>query len=269
VDAATRLSWARIVLAEVAPALLAGAEGEALVPVLADLLRPETAAGLGTVATRTHHSERFTDRPSEGPRDDAPAAAPPPGHGTEGDQAAVGDDVVAPSAAARGAAATAWGGLLFLLNTADAAGLPGRLAAEEALSARPLSWSVQRLGTRLVPALLDDPAVLALAGVDPDLPAPADPAPTWAEDAALDAAAAVWAAVTVALVDGPGERTAAETADRVRAIAARPATVRREPGWVEVELPLETVDLDVRRAGLDLDPGWVWWLGQVVRFGYG
>jgi hypothetical protein len=35
-----------------------------------------------------------------------------------------------------------------------------------------------------------------------------------------------------------------------------------------VHLSLDDVDLDVRRAGLDGDPGWVWWLGQVVRFVY-
>jgi hypothetical protein len=28
------------------------------------------------------------------------------------------------------------------------------------------------------------------------------------------------------------------------------------------------VDTGVRLAGLDLDPGFVWWLGAVVRFRY-
>jgi hypothetical protein len=28
------------------------------------------------------------------------------------------------------------------------------------------------------------------------------------------------------------------------------------------------VDMTVRRAGLDLDPGWVPWLGRVVQFHY-
>jgi hypothetical protein len=34
-------------------------------------------------------------------------------------------------------------------------------------------------------------------------------------------------------------------------------------------MPLDSVDLDIRRAGLDLDPGWVPWLGVVVRYRYG
>lgn len=38
---------------------------------------------------------------------------------------------------------------------------------------------------------------------------------------------------------------------------------------VEVFYPLDAVRLDVRRAGLDIDPGWLPWLGKVVRFHYG
>jgi hypothetical protein len=33
-------------------------------------------------------------------------------------------------------------------------------------------------------------------------------------------------------------------------------------------MPLNTVDIDIRRAGLDIDPGWIGWLGSVVRFCY-
>ena len=39
-------------------------------------------------------------------------------------------------------------------------------------------------------------------------------------------------------------------------------------GWVELRLPLDAVSPDLRRAGLDLDPGWLPWLGAVVRFVY-
>jgi hypothetical protein len=41
-----------------------------------------------------------------------------------------------------------------------------------------------------------------------------------------------------------------------------------EPGWVEVMLDLNEIDVDIRVAGLDLDPGWVPWLGAAVRFRY-
>jgi hypothetical protein len=48
----------------------------------------------------------------------------------------------------------------------------------------------------------------------------------------------------------------------------RMATMVLAPGTIEVSFSLDDVDLRVRRAGLDLDPGFVWWLGSVVRFRY-
>ena len=53
------------------------------------------------------------------------------------------------------------------------------------------------------------------------------------------------------------------------------ANLVHRPGWVscsqthvEVWMPLSDIDLRIRRAGLDIDPGWVPWLGQVIRFHY-
>jgi hypothetical protein len=37
---------------------------------------------------------------------------------------------------------------------------------------------------------------------------------------------------------------------------------------LDVVLPLAAADLRIRRAGLDLDPGWLPWLGRVVQFKY-
>lgn len=51
-------------------------------------------------------------------------------------------------------------------------------------------------------------------------------------------------------------------------IAARTACVSGDPGWLEVAFDADAVDVDVRVAGLDLDPGWIPWLGCVVRFRY-
>lgn len=50
--------------------------------------------------------------------------------------------------------------------------------------------------------------------------------------------------------------------------AERPARVRASPSHVDVHLRLAEVDLELRRGGLDLDPGWLPWLGRVVRFHY-
>ena len=54
----------------------------------------------------------------------------------------------------------------------------------------------------------------------------------------------------------------------VEEVAARYGEIVAEPGWIDVHLRLEDIDLDVRLAGLDFDPGWIPWLGCVVRFVY-
>jgi hypothetical protein len=74
-----------------------------------------------------------------------------------------------------------------------------------------------------------------------------------------------WAAVTAEALD----RTGSDHGVVVAAVARRRGRIDHSPGWVDVHLELDQVDIDVRRAGLDLDPGWVPWLGTVVRFIYG
>jgi hypothetical protein len=56
---------------------------------------------------------------------------------------------------------------------------------------------------------------------------------------------------------------------RLRATCRRATTIVAEPGWIEAHLRLDEVDLAVRRAGIDRDPGFVPCLGMVVRFVYG
>ena len=60
----------------------------------------------------------------------------------------------------------------------------------------------------------------------------------------------------------------ATPADAMAWLAQRPATLRIEPGWVEVCFEHEQVDTRVRRLALDLDPGWVPLCQAVVRFRY-
>ncbi|MBD5800727.1 hypothetical protein AZOA_01270 [Azoarcus sp. Aa7] len=52
------------------------------------------------------------------------------------------------------------------------------------------------------------------------------------------------------------------------ALAERPARIRATASHLDVHLRLSEVHLDIRRTGLDLDPGWLPWLGRVVRFHY-
>lgn len=169
-------------------------------------------------------------------------------------------------------ARTAFGGLLFLLHVvwelelADeiAAAMEGSAVAPAALRQRAFRWLLHGLGCTLVPAQEDDPAVLAFAGLPPDAVPPSrdEPPPSEAEQDWLHRMA---------------ERIAVRVAERLDrldeppgpvldAVVTRPAEVVAEPGLLEIRLPLASVDPAVRRAGLDLDPGWVPWLGVWVRF---
>ena len=64
------------------------------------------------------------------------------------------------------------------------------------------------------------------------------------------------------------DRLADQLANRQRRRVAEEAAIVADPGWLEAHFPLSTVSIDLRRAGLDLDPGYLPWLGVVVRFVY-
>ena len=49
---------------------------------------------------------------------------------------------------------------------------------------------------------------------------------------------------------------------------AQPARLCATETQLDLDLETAEVDLAVRLSGLDLDPGWVPWLGRVVRFHY-
>ena len=55
---------------------------------------------------------------------------------------------------------------------------------------------------------------------------------------------------------------------RLRQLIERPGVVRMTKTHVDVVFRLDQADLDIRRAGLDIDPGWVPWLGRVITFVY-
>jgi hypothetical protein len=53
-----------------------------------------------------------------------------------------------------------------------------------------------------------------------------------------------------------------------RAVVRRPGYVSLTRTDLDVFLSLDLADVRIRRAGLDLDPGWLPWFGRVVRFHY-
>ncbi|WP_344065632.1 hypothetical protein [Microbacterium pumilum] len=259
VDGVTLRSWAVLALAEADPLLLgrSARDLEDLVRFVADRLQPQSSPGFSGSA-RTSHVRPDGRAKTRTTTVDAALPDPPGGDGG-GPSGDAGPDDEQPM---HDAPATAWGGLLFLLNTATAAGLPEALQAPP-FRARTAGWVLHGIGLRLLPIEADDPVLLALAGVSEVPVGDADES----ERRALAECAGRWAAQTADLLRACGAQFG-EDAELVRRIARREAIIERESGWIEMTLRLSDVDLDVRRAGLDLDPGWVAWLGNVVRFRY-
>lgn len=170
------------------------------------------------------------------------------------------------------AAATSWGGLLFLLPVVAELGIPASVTAEPGEYGVGLRPVLHELGRRLLaraapgaePADVRDPALLAFCGLSPDSQAPRPPEPPASERIGL-AAGSVVAALR--------ERLPALEPDRgdpalLLSVCRRHAVIQADPGWIDVDLRLDEVSVEVRRAGLDLDPGYLPWLGCVVRFRY-
>jgi hypothetical protein len=49
---------------------------------------------------------------------------------------------------------------------------------------------------------------------------------------------------------------------------AQPAQLRATATHLDLDLLTPTVDIAIRRVGLDIDPGWVVWLGRIVTIHY-
>ncbi len=178
--------------------------------------------------------------------------------------------------------ATDWAGLLFLLPLVERSGLVGRVLGGPSaeVGVRRVLYAVGRaLARRLVdaPDGLDpsDPALLVFCGLAPGHEPPCrvmsdrDGSPPDALGLGAQAeeeAARLVVELRRSLVPDP--LADAETSELLRAVCARRALVVPDPGWIDVHLALDDVSTAVRRAGLDLDPGYRSWLGVVVRFRY-
>ncbi len=285
VDGPTLQAWAVIVIGAADPSLLRAAplRLRALVTAVGARLRPQAAAGLAAAAG---HQPPAGNQPSAGtPRPAGRGSVQPAASGTPSRARAAGPSATSPGSATTVQRPTAvsdpeqqaaaershlsptssWGGLLFLLNTAADAGLPALLDAPP-FDAQPAPSVLYRLGRAIVASDADDPALMAFSGLTSGWPtAPLKKA----ERRAVTAMASTWVAATANRLRPDGAQRGGPTdAELVQRLVRRSATIEMEPGWVEVGLRLDEVDLDVRRAGLDIDPGWVWWLGHVVRFRY-
>jgi hypothetical protein len=278
-------SWAVLAIAEADPAALRTATADRMIAAVAAQLRPDQhrpVVGLMAIAP----SESVDRLPGATPRpnrtvdarspvaDDAVAAAggptgrAEPATGVTGPAEAAGGDVAEDPGwldeDVRPRYSTVWGGLLFLLTTAEGAGIL-ELLDDPRLESRSVRWVLSQLALLLVPIASDDPAARAFAGLLPDAQPPGGAARSEEEERALVDAASRWARETALRMAQPE----ADPFEVVARVARRRGEVVAEPGWMEVHLDLGDVDVEIRTAGLDIDPGWIPWLGVVVRFVYG
>ncbi len=188
------------------------------------------------------------------------------------------------------AGVTRWGGLPFCLHllrplldpTLHDPTLPARPSPDGLALGAGLVAAVDREGW---PAVLHQVGVrlLSLAGVAPV--DPADPAllawcgrgPSASVPEGLDDEGGLHGeldvlarGLVVALRSRLGGRPIAALTDDLllNAVVRRTGRVAADPGWIEVVLALDEVSVDLRAAGLDLDPGWLPALGSVMRFRY-
>jgi hypothetical protein len=203
-----------------------------------------------------------------------PATTPQPGSDppaaeTTADSAA--------TASARGVA-TQYGGLPYLLHLVGRCGLPER-AADGELASTGLVRLLYEVGLRILGRLVgpgqvpdrEDAALACLCGRAPEARWPSDigagnlgPRVGQVADAQTERLiAALRAAIE------PSALAAAPEQDLLAAVCRRQGRIVADPGWIDVHLDLAEVSTDVRRSGLDLDLGYLSWLGCVVRFVYG
>jgi hypothetical protein len=171
-------------------------------------------------------------------------------------------------------------GLLFLLHVVGEQAIPARLGAGApgaiAVRAPRLIW--HQLALALTGVGERDAAALAFAGLRPDAEPPSlDEPPLDADEQAFVSALAdqiVRAAAERIANASPTARRREAAPGRLPAAAIVQSLCRRrgqivaDPGWFDVHLQLDDVSTELRRAGLDLDPGFVPWLGVTVRFIY-
>jgi len=161
---------------------------------------------------------------------------------------------------------TDFGGLVFLLHIVGGLKIPERAMASEAIAARGLAWFQHRLALALQPIAPDDPAALAFSGLGPQAEPPSrcQPPPSPEEQEFIGALAAE---VEGALVQSFAEPVR-EPDQLMLFICRRQAQVVADPGWLEIRFSLQDVSVGIRRSGLDIDPGYLPWLGVVVKFVY-
>jgi hypothetical protein len=180
-------------------------------------------------------------------------------------------------------AASNFGGLLFLLPVLQRLGYAAWAETVTEDAAESVARQMLALALRRLQAPSDDPAwLLACGAVDACQDDIKAQAPAVWSDSAL--AAPRGSAVTDLLATAQQPQSVARlarlwlTACRrwlrrqarigIASLVCRPAALELNATHAEVYFQLSQTDMRVRRAALDLDPGWVGWYRRVVNFHY-
>ena len=162
---------------------------------------------------------------------------------------------------------TRWGGLLFLCGVLEDLNIPDFILDHPLLGRRPFSWVLHQLALNLVAIAPNDPAALVFAG----LPVKAKP-PSSEEVPASEQEAEILRGVASVIGDRLSSLLNFNDADAppnvIDFVCHRRAEIVADPGWIELRFSLDDVSTELRGAGLDLDPGYVTWLGFVLKFAY-
>ena len=180
--------------------------------------------------------------------DTAPASAPATGH-------------------------TEYGGLLLLAPLLPTSGALALLDDITVWPADSLPQALHALALRLWPMSPGDAAALAFCGLPPSAPPPLSPPWTAAQETALGGARQRLLQHLAQRLPEDTDNIAPRRADAAAAralarVLPRRARITADPGWIDVHFSLRDVSTELRRAALDLDPGFLPWLGVVLRIRY-
>ena len=161
-----------------------------------------------------------------------------------------------------------YGGLLFMLVLLIRSGIAEKIVGTDIVAKRSMRWFLHATALCLLPVEQNDPAALAFCGLRPgdSLPWKDDPGPTEEELRMLTHwRTEIVEKLAVSIYKGKREKSAERV---LQEVCRRRAEIIADPGWIEAIFSIRDVSTDIRRAGLDLDPGFIPWLGAVVKFYY-
>jgi hypothetical protein len=160
---------------------------------------------------------------------------------------------------------TRWGGLLFLFAVFEDLNLLEVIFEHPVLRERPFTWVLHQLALTIAAISPNDPAALAFAGLSPGSEPPSD------KTVASECETAVLHELAASMIEHLSSFLVFEDEpppSLIDFVCRRRAEIIADPGWIEVRFSLDEVSTEIRRAGLDLDPGYMSWLGIVMRFVY-